>query len=420
MSQSVNEMVDHLFRHSSGRVVASLARKLGLQHLQLAEDAVQEAVITALRLWPYRGVPANPEAWLRRVAFNRAIDVLRREGRKMEWDESISHLEAPRDEDVLSMMLICCHPAIPATSQTMLILRLVAGFSVPEIARAFLAKDSMVYQRIRRARNAIVEAGADLEFMDPRRSEDRLDALLAALYLLFNEGYAMSSGDRHISTELCDEAIRLVRLVADWDVLDRPEVDALLALMLLQAARLPARVGPDGEILTLSEQNRRLWDREMIDAGIERLNSSARGEALSSYHLQAGIASLHCLAPSYQETDWRSILDQYDALVEADQSSLIALNRVVAYAMVHGPAAGLSALDEMLGVDVLERYALYHATVGELADLSGDRSRALASYVRARQLVRSLPERRLLDQRLARYRPAGSNVEIDPDKPLTN
>ena len=230
----------------------------------------------------------------------------------------------------------------------------------------------------------------------------------------------MSSGDRHISMELCEEAMRLVRLVADWEVLDLPEIDALLALMLLQAARLPARVGAEGEILTLSEQNRKLWDRKMIDMGVEWLNRSARGETLSSYHLQAGIASSHCLAPTYDVTNWPSILDQYDALIEIDRSSLVALNRAVAYAMVHGPAAGLESLDEMRCVDVLQRYPLYHATVGELADQSGDRSRAAASYERARSLVGSVPERQLLDRRLARYEGRNSNIEIEPDTPLTD
>ena len=412
MIQTVSAMVDHLFRHSSGRIVASLVRQLGPRNLELAEDSVQEAIIKALRLWPYRGVPDNPEAWLRRVAYNHALDVLRREGRKQVWDPAFERMEAGPDEDALSMMLVCCHPAVAPEGQVALILKLVAGFSVPEISRAFLTSDATIYQRLRRGRRAIAARDVGRQAPDVWQSDERLDALLAALYLLFNEGYALSSGEQHTSRELCDEAIRLTRLVAGWEALDRPDVDALLALMLLQAARMAARVGAGGEILTLEEQDRTLWDPVLIDAGLDALNLSARGDVLTSYHLQAGIAALHCVAPSYAETDWHAILEHYDGLREIDGSPLIRLNRAVAIAMVDGPAAGLEALDALLATDVLDSYALLHATVGELAGRSGDRERALASYGRARMLVRSTPERDFLDRRLAHYGNLETNFEI--------
>lgn len=393
-------MVDHLFRHSSGRLVAALVRRLGPRNLELAEDSVQEAIIKALRLWPYRGIPDYPEAWLRHVAYNHALDVLRREGRKLDWNSAFAEREAGDDENVLSMMLVCCHPAVGPEGQVALILKLVAGFSVPEISRAFLTSDATIYQRLRRGRVAIAGAGTSIDAPDVWQSDQRLDALLAALYLLFNEGYAKSSGDQHISRELCDEAIRLARLVTEWDAIDRPDVDALLALMLFQAGRASSRTGPDGEIQTLEEQDRGAWDQALISDGVEALNRSARGDMLTSYHLQAGIASLHCLAPSYEETDWQAILEHYDALVAIDGTALIKLNRVVAYSMVRGPAAGLRELDFLMDHDVLESYALFHATVGELAARNSDRERAVESYQRARSLVRSTPELRLIDRRL--------------------
>ncbi len=400
MSQSVPALVDHLFRHSSGQVIASLMRRVGAQHLELVEDSVQEAIIKALRQWPYRGVPENPEAWLWRVAYNNALDGLRRDARKHDWEPGFEQFPGSVDEDVLALMLACCHPGVSKEGQVALILKLVAGFSVPEISRAFLTRDATTYQRLRRGRQALADAGVEVVAPDVQQAHERLDALLAALYLLFNEGYALSAGERHISRELCDEAIRLTRLVADWDALGRPDVDALLALMLFQAARMPGRLGLEGEILTLEQQDRRLWDRAMIDAGVEALNRSACGVRLTSYHLQAGIASLHCLSPAYCQTDWPAILDLYDALVELDGSSLIKLNRTVALAMVHGPAAGLRELDQVLDRDVLERYALFHATRGELAARCDERERAIASYRRARLLVQSTPERRLIERRL--------------------
>lgn len=401
MIQPVPALVDHLFRHASGRVLGSLVRKLGPQNLELAEDALQEAIIRALRLWPYRGVPDNPEAWIRRVAYNQAIDVLRRDGRRDPWNPNYDASEGGPEEDVLAMMLLCCQPGVAPTGQVALMLKLVAGFSIQEIARAFLTSEATTYQRIARARKAIGNVTAAVGPPDIWRSEQRIDALLTALYLLFNEGYAMTSGDRHVSGELCREAIRLTRIIEDRQALDRPDVEALLALMLLQAARIPGRVGPDGDILTLAEQDRSRWDHRLIDEGIEWLNRSARGNELTSFHLQAGIAVAHCLSPSYEETDWELILDHYDGLLEQDGSALIELNRAVAFAMVHGPAAGLAELDRRLDATTLDRYALFHATVGELAARSGHRPRAREGYSRARSLVRSSPELRLIDRRLA-------------------
>lgn len=405
MSQPVPKLVDHLFRHASGRVVAGLTRQFGPRYLQLAEDALQEASLKALRLWPYRGVPDQPEAWLRTVARNQMIDALRREGRFSrpgELQDIAADAAADPDADLLAMLLMCCHPKVAPDAQVALMLKVVAGFDVREIARAFLAKEATVAQKLTRARRTIRDGCERLIAPDDTATAVRIDAVSAALYLMFNEGHAMSSGDAHISRDLCDEAIRLTRLVCERSGADRPDLDALLALMLFQASRLPARITRTGDILTLEEQDRALWDRDMIDAGVELLNRSARCWTLTAYHLQAGIASLHCLAPDYISTDWASILEHYDALVELSDSPLARLNRCVALAMVAGPCAGLRELNRILESTALERYALLHATAGELAWLNGDRPQAVASFDRARELVTTEPERRLIERKAAR------------------
>jgi RNA polymerase sigma-70 factor (ECF subfamily) len=409
VNRQVPELVDHLFRHTSGRVVGSLVRRLGAEHLELVEDAVQEALLKALRLWPFRGAPEHPEAWIRRVAFNQALDALRREGRLRDRlpmlveDDPHADPSLDPDRDLLALMLMCCHPAIPRDAQVALMLRTLAGFSVPEIACAFLAKEATIGQRLSRARRTIRERQLALDAPLDEEVEARLDAVLATLYLMFNEGYSLSSGDRLISADLCAEAIRLARLLANRPLTSRPEVEALLALMLLQAARLPARTSTDGALLTLAEQDRRLWDRRLIDEGLDALARSASGDRLSAFHLQAGIAACHAVAPDYDSTDWPAILDQYDALVRLSGSPLVALNRAVAVAMVHGDEVGLAALERIQPGGELESYPLYHVTVGELAARAGDRDQALRRYGRARALARTSPERALIERRLREY-----------------
>ena len=414
MNVSVPIMVDHLFRRTSGQVVGALVRRFGPRHLELAEDAFQEALIKALRLWPYRGVPTHPERWLIRVATNWAIDNLRRGRVTVDWTVGLEDEPVADDEDLLATMFLCCSPALPPASQVALILNLVAGFSVTEVARAFLANEATVYQRLSRAKRKLAAADEPGRNGETWMASDRLDGLLVALYLMFNEGYALTSGSDHVSADLCNEAIRLTRVLVSSTMIDRPDIEALLALMLFHAARIPARLGSNSQILRLSEQDRSKWNHGFVDEAIGVLNRSARGEALSVYHLQAGIASFHAVAESYEETDWPSILDHYDALRERSDSPLVLLNRCVAYAMVHGPDAGLDELDATIGQTALDRYALFHATTAELAARSGDLDRAETSFVRAKDLSGSIPERQFLDGRLAQYGLAKSNLKIGP------
>jgi RNA polymerase sigma-70 factor (ECF subfamily) len=415
MSDNIQQLVEHLFRHQAGQIVATLARIFGPQHLDLAEDVVQETLIKALRQWPYRGVPDNPAAWIMRVARNQALDVIRRERslqdkhaqllQSLEWqpnraDVVDDRLDSQLYDDQLRLIFTCCHPAISRDARVALTLKSLGGFGVAELARAFLASEATIAQRLVRAKRAIREQAIRFELPDAAELPERLDAVLDVLYLLFNEGYSAHQGENLVRHELCAEAIRLAAIVARHPAGDQPKVQALLALMLLQAARLPARADEDGDLLLLADQDRRLWDRQLIARGLHALDRAAEGDQLSEYHLQAGIASYHALAASYAATDWPRILWLYDALAEIAPSPIVALNRAVAVAMVDGAVAGLAELDRLRGRPGIESYALLHATYGTFWRQAGDPRRAAASYRRALSLAGSAPERRFLQRKI--------------------
>jgi RNA polymerase sigma-70 factor (ECF subfamily) len=399
--------VDHLFRHQAGQVVATLTRLLGPRHLDLAEDVMQETLLKALRQWAYRGVPENPAAWLMTVARNHALDLLRRDARLRERHAALvqeyggyAPLGPDTDDDLrddlLKMMFICCHPAIPRGAQVALILKTLGGFGVPEIARAFLTQEATIAQRLVRAKRAIRQR--NLPFAVPEMSALplRLDAVLDALYLLFNEGYSATHGETLVRDDLCAEAIRLTSILGAHPAGDVPKVHALLALMLLHAARLPARTDDTGDFLTLEEQDRTRWDRALIAAGTGELLRAACGERISAYHLEAGIAACHAAAPTYAETDWPRILAYYDDLVALVPSSVVRLNRAVAVAMVRGPEAGLAELETIHELPGMATYSLFYATRATLRAQTGDHAGALASYTDALALAGTEPERRFL------------------------
>jgi RNA polymerase sigma-70 factor (ECF subfamily) len=401
-------------------MVATLTRFLGPQHLELAEDAVQETLVKALRQWPYRGVPDNPPAWLMTVARNQALDLVRRERQLLRRRDEIAReaeLAARQDEleqaadlldsdtglhdDQLRLMFVCCHPALSRPSQVALTLRTLCGFGVAEIARAFLAQEPAIAQRLVRAKRTIRER--NLPFAVPEAADlpARLDAVLDVLYLLFNEGYSAHQGEALVRQELCAEAIRLCWLLLEHQAGDVPKARALLALMLFQASRLATRTDPGGDPLLLDEQDRSRWDRGLIRAGLAELARSARGDELTVYHLQAGIAACHAVAPDYAATDWREILAGYDALLRLNPTPVVALNRAVALAMVAGPPAGLAELERIGTLHGMAAYHLFHSTNGELRRRAGDLPGALAGFRRARACAATEPERRLLDRRIA-------------------
>src|SRR4051812_24433123 len=329
MTPEVPRLVDHLFRREAGRMVAALTRVFGAENLALAEDVVQESLVQALRTWPFRGVPENPRGWLMQVAKNRALDLLRRDtslARKADairdWTSSLAP-DDPQGEgmdDQLRMIFICCQPAVPREARVALTLKTVGGFGVPEIARAYLAKEATIAQRLVRGKGKTQETGPPFEVPPPAELPAALDSVLEALYLMFNEGYAASAGEDLVRQDVCAEAIRLARLVAEHPSLDVPKAHALAALLLLQAARNPARVDSEGNLLLLSEQDRSLWDGAKIAAGFHHLDRSARGSELSAYHLEAGLAACH-VAPG--ATDWPHILTLYDDLLALKPSPVV-------------------------------------------------------------------------------------------------
>lgn len=413
---STTQLVDHLFRHKAGQIVATLTRIFGPENIDLAEDVVQETLIKALQQWPYRGIPDNPSAWLTQVAKHHALDILRRESSLEDKqaailqafdtpappvDETIDAGLLGRLDDQLCLIFMCCHPAIPREAQVALTLKTLCGFGVSEIARAFLTQEPTIAQRLVRAKRKIRDEAISFEVPQGGELSQRLDAVLDTLYLMFNEGYSAHQGEALVRHDLCEETIRLMTLLVQHPAGAQPKSHALLALMLLQASRLPARVDAVGNILLLAEQDRTKWDQAMIQRGLHYLALSAEGETLTEYHLQAGIAACHATATSYDQTDWPRILDHYDSLVAMNHSPVVALNRAIALAMVDGPAAGIQAIEQIRTLPPLRQYYLLPATLADLYRQTGDLVLAAACYRDALALVGTEPERRFLHRKLA-------------------
>ncbi|ETX08205.1 MAG: hypothetical protein ETSY2_06775, partial [Candidatus Entotheonella gemina] len=357
--QATRDSVERLFRHHSAQLVSTLARIFGLEHLDAVEDAVQEAMVSALRTWPHQGAPGNPPAWLFQVARHQLRDRLRQ---RFLWDEKsgeverftafLSHAESspPRfaqeiEDDTLRMTFACCHPVIPREGQVALNLKLVGGFGTREIARAFLSNEVTIAQRIVRAKRRLRRADIRLEIPSSDELRSRLEPVLEVLYLLFNEGHSALEGAELVRMDLCHEAIRLCRLLAGHQLTNRPEVHALAALLLFQAARLPARANAAGELLLLQEQDRSAWDQQLIALEVEHLQQAATGNHLTDFHLEAEIAAHHTLADDFASTDWQCILDCYNALMDRQPSPVVALNRAVVLARVEGGEKALRELE---------------------------------------------------------------------------
>jgi RNA polymerase sigma-70 factor, ECF subfamily len=388
-------------------MVAALVRIFGPRHLQLAEDVVQDALLRALEQWPHRGVPANPTAWLIEVAKNRALDALRRESSLAEKTDELVRVfsgggAALGDEmdDQLAMMFLACHPQIPRDSRVTLTLKIVCGFGAGEIARAFLLQEAAAAQRIVRAKRLVRDRDLSFELPSGAALAERRESVLETVYLMFNEGYSRGL------TDLIEESIRLARLVADHPAAGAPEADALLALTLLQSARVASRVDASGDLFLLDEQDRTQWDRSRIAEGLLRLDRSARGTVMSTYHVQAGIAAAHATAPDFASTDWAYIADLYDQLYELNPSPVVALNRAVAISFWKGAEEGLRAIATIEGHTALARYYLLPATLARLWLDAGDPARAAFYYSRALACDCSATERRFLEKQLARLTPA--------------
>jgi RNA polymerase sigma-70 factor (ECF subfamily) len=412
----VSRLAEHLFRQEAGKLVSVLTGIFGLDRLQLAEDVVQEALIRALQTWPYYGIPNNPAAWLTQTAKHLALDVIRREklfyhkqpeiaASFERWSAGAGAGDTPVldneiKDDRLRLMFACCHPLVPQDAQAALALKTLCGFGVGEIAKAFLTSEVAIAKRLTRARQRIRELQIPFEIPAGSELSRRLDGVLQTLYLLFNEGYKASSGANLTRDELCHEAIRLATLLAGHPMGNQPRVHALLALMLLNAARLPARMDAAGNVLRLKDQDRSSWNREMIGLGMRHLGQSAAGEELSEYHLQAGIAACHCAAPDYESTDWVRISSLYDRWMEMTDSPVVALNRAVAVANVEGPQAGIEGVEAIRNRAQLESYYLFYAVLGAFKAQLGEFDAAAGHFRKAIQLTGIKSEQAFLSQRL--------------------
>jgi RNA polymerase sigma-70 factor (ECF subfamily) len=410
---TLRAQIDELYRAESRRVFASLVRLL--KNFDLADEAMHEAYAAALESWQRDGVPANPRAWLISTGKFKAINALERQGRLKELEPEVAsrldevaednaaRTEREIEDDRLRLIFTCCHPAIDPKLQVPLTLREVCGLTTEEIARAFLTSKATMAQRIVRGKAKIREAQIPYVVPSLRDMPRRLDAVLSAIYLVFNEGYAASQGDSLLRVDLTAEAIRLGRLLLALlpnPEVDGPEVQGLLALMLLHESRREARVSRDGEIILLEEQDRSRWDRGMIAEGTALVEEALRSRRFGSYTLQAAISALHAEAATADRTDWIQIVVLYTVLQRIDPSPVVELNRAVAVAMRDGPEAGLAMIDRILGRGELGTYQFAHAARGELFRRAGKRSDALTAFQQALELARQEPEKRFLAARI--------------------
>jgi RNA polymerase sigma-70 factor, ECF subfamily len=400
MSFTITEIEGH-FRREYGRTVATLVRFLG--DIDVAEEAVQEAFIVAMDRWPVTGIPPNPGGWITTTARNRAIDHLRREAKRHDRHAQAAQLYEPTPpaepvgpvkDDRLRLIFTCCHPALAPASQVALTLRLLGGLQTSEIARGFLVPEATMAQRLVRAKKKIAAAGIPYRIPGDAELPDRVRAVLAVVYLVFNEGYTASTGDELVRDDLCAEAIRLARLLAEL-MPDEAEVVGLLALLLLTQSRRPARAASDGSLLLLPDQDRSRWDRSLVDEGQALVRWCLRRNQPGLYQIQAAISAVHSDAETAEATDWRQIVRLYDQLIRIAPTAVVALNRGVAVAEVDGPQAGLAAIE---GLE-LSGYHLFHAARGNLLHRLGRTTEAAAAYDAALVLTTNAPEREFLEAR---------------------
>lgn len=420
-TDTTRELVERIYRQESGRILAALIAAIG--DFSIAEDALQDALVAALDQWPREGEPRQAAAWLTAIARRKAIDRLRRDQtllRKQATLQVLANLETPHayapppggdtgdyPDDRLKLLFTCCHPALALDARVGLTMRTLGGLTTEEIARAFLVSETTMAQRLTRARRKIHDAGIPYRVPPLALLPERLVGVFATLYLIFNEGYEATAGDTLVRRELCDEAIRLAHMLVT--LLERepaleaaePEALGLLALMLLTHARRQARATTDGDLVTLEEQDRALWNQTEIAEGLALLDRALLARRRGPYQIQAAISALHDQAPSARETDWRQIALLYDALARLAPSPVVALNAAVAVAMAYGPQRGLARLDDLSLADSLRDYHHYFAARADLLRRSGRIGEAAVAYQRALALCQNQVERRYLERRLA-------------------
>ncbi|HEY5825261.1 MAG TPA: sigma-70 family RNA polymerase sigma factor [Cyclobacteriaceae bacterium] len=416
-NEQIRPVVDNLFRHEAGKLVSVLTRIFGPHNLELAEDVVQDTLIKAMDNWKFNGIPENPTGWLFTAARNKALDVIRRERYQKEFAAEVSALlkseytavetvrqfvnENEIEDEQLRMMFVCCHPTIAEEAQIALTLKTLCGFSVAEIAKAFLTNEETITKRLYRARQQFREE--KIAFVIPTNQElpQRLDNVLVAIYLIFNEGYNSTSHDSLIRDDLVEESLRLGKMIVDHAITRKPESLALLALLCCQSARLYSRLDKEGNLLTLKNQDRSLWNQNLVRQGKFYLQQASQGNNMSSYHMEAAIAYEHCIAKKYDDTNWERILQLYDWLYQRKNDALTALNRLIVYAEVYGPEQALKESEQIKDKGLLKNYYLYPAALGEWYSQVGDKEKAKKYFENAMLLTQSKPEKALLLQKIS-------------------
>ena len=417
--QNIHKISDHLFRREAGKMVSVLTKIFGTENLETAEDVVQDTLLLALQIWKIKGIPENPSAWLYRVAKNKAIDIIRRNKHSVQYDFSDSErilltseytLSTVMDnlwtdelvkDDLLRMMFACCHPEISVENQITLILKTLSGFSTAEIAKAFLTSEDTVSKRLYRTKEFFRKKKIKLEIPSVDELKCRTEGVLNSIYLLFNEGYNSTHAEDLIRKDLVNEALLLCRLLTENTNTQQPETFALMALMCFHASRIESRLSSTGEIILLAYQDRSKWDYELIDLGNEYMNKAAFGDAISTYHLEAAIAFEHCIAKSFEETNWQRILKLYEWLCQIAPSPITELNKAIVIMQVHGEIEALKAIENISDQKKLQSFYLYHSLLGEIYSKLGQPTKAKQFFETAIQLTQSSIEKKLLKEKIS-------------------
>lgn len=405
-----SQLVDHFFRTEYGKAVSHLTSKFGASNLELAEDSVQEALIKAMQTWPYSQIPDNPTGWIFRVARNKMIDQLRRDQKTNnqevpesaeEMNEDLS-LESIND-DMVRMMFACCHPSLSQEYQIILTLKILGGLSIREISSSLLKKEETVAKAYTRAKKKFKKDEIKLLLPPAHEIEKRLDIVLKIIYLLFNEGYKSAEGENLIRTELCDDAIRLNRVLIESEICNTPAANALIALMHFHASRFNARTDDEGNVITLEYQDRSKWDQELIRQGLIYLDNASEEGAVNEYLIQAAISATHCRAETFDATDWENILSLYDLQLQITPSPIVELNRVVALEKVHGSLLGVKEIERLEATQFFDEYYLFYAIKSEMLQKLGNNDDAKQALEKAISLTKNEKEKSYLRSKLMNF-----------------
>ncbi|MEM6643835.1 MAG: sigma-70 family RNA polymerase sigma factor [Bacteroidota bacterium] len=405
------QIVDSFFRTEYGKVVSHLSSRFGSKNIELAEDAVQETLIKAVQTWPHQEIPENPTGWIIRVAANKMIDHLRREERMTQ--ESVPEKVEPANDfvspevindDMVRMIFACCHPELSLEYQLIITLKILGGLSIREIAVALLKKEETIAKAYTRAKKKFKKEEINLSLPPAHEIAKRLDMVLKVIYLLFNEGYKATEGTQLIREDLCEEAIRLNKILLDSEICDTPAANGLIAMMLFQAARFPARVNQSGELIPLEYQDRSVWDTELINLGLKFLKKATNGTETNEYIIQASINAIHCQSESLEKTDWVAILQLYDLQLKIESNPIVALNRIVPLLKAKGAISAWNAIEKLESTLFFEEYYLFYAIKATVLEEMGDHEGRIDCLKTALSLVKNSKEKAFLERQLAASR----------------